>query len=82
MINMESLEMVQNSIFGNQFTKPLYDTYCFSNIPSTVKKALGVDFLQPLPEKILSGMPEKFEKVILFYLDAFGWKNMERHLEV
>ena len=79
---MESLDMVQNSVFGNQFTKPLYDTYCFSNIPSTVKKALGVDFLQPLPEKILSGMPQKFEKVILFYLDAFGWKNMERHLEV
>ena len=36
MINLESLEKVDNSKFGSHFTKPHYGDYCFSNIPETI----------------------------------------------
>ena len=80
-MNVESLERVEKSRFGNQFTKPLYGDYCFSNIPETIKKLLGAESNRSLPESILKGLPQKYDKIVLFYIDAFGWKSMEQHLE-
>ena len=81
MINLESLEKVGTSKFGSHFTKPLYEDFCFSNIPETIKKLLGAESSHALPESILKGLPQQYDKIVLFYIDAFGWKSMEQHLE-
>ena len=81
MINLESLEKVEKSKFGSHFTKPLYGDFCFSNIPETIKKLLGAESSRSLPESILKGLPQQYDKIVLFYIDAFGWKSMEQHLE-
>ena len=49
MMNVEALEMVDNSKFGSHFIKPLYGDYCFSNIPETIKKLLGPESSHALP---------------------------------
>ena len=81
MINLESLEKVEKSKFGSHFTKPLYGDFCFSNIPETIKKLLGAKSSNTLPESIFKGLPQQYDKIVLFYIDAFGWKSMEQHLE-
>ena len=80
MINLESLEKVDNSKFGSHFTKPLYEDYCFSNIPETIKNLLVAESTNTLPESILKGLPQQYDKIVLFYIDAFGWKMMEQLL--
>ena len=66
MINLESLEKVGNSKFGIHFTKPLYGDYCFSNIPETIKTLLGAESSHSLPESIIKGLRQKYDKIVLF----------------
>jgi hypothetical protein len=76
MINEKSITACQNSRFG-PFFKPLYDSYCFSNIPGTVQSLFGLSHPHPLPVDAHSN--EQYDFVICMLLDAFGWKLFERH---
>ena len=76
MINKESLKEVNNSKIG-EFTVPLYDTYCFSNIVETIKDLFGIENTKGLPINAIKGHKET-NKVIFFLVDGFGWKFYER----
>ncbi len=78
MINEISLAAVQQSRHGAGARKPLYDSYCFANIPGTVAKLLGVPHSQSLPESCWKGLGEKFDKIVFFFVDAFGWRFIEK----
>ena len=80
MINLTSLEKVEAALFSKQFRKPLYDSYCFSNIPGTIERLLcGDTHLKTLPSDVLSGFQEPYDKVILFFVDAFGWRFFNQY---
>ena len=36
MLNAPSLNAVNSSRFSQKFIKPLYESYCFANIPATI----------------------------------------------
>lgn len=78
-INEESLRLVESSHFGGQFAKPLYDTYSFAQIPNTVRRLLTG---RPggLPARALGHLPDRYKKVILLFLDAFGWRFVSQRL--
>jgi hypothetical protein len=76
MINQNSIKAVQAAQFGSHFCRPLYETYGFSKIPGTVKKLLGVP-CATLPSDCIRD--ERYDSVVLFLIDAFGWKFFEKY---
>jgi hypothetical protein len=81
MLNTPSLNAVNGSKFSQRFVKPLYDSYCFSNIPRTVEFLLTGKGQSALPPDVFGNLPTKYNKVILFFVDAFGWRFLERYAE-
>jgi len=78
MLNKKSIKDVDTSTFLEVFRKPLYDSYCFSNIPGTIKCLLtGEVESNQLPKEVVPN--EEYDKVILFFVDAFGWRFFERY---
>jgi predicted AlkP superfamily pyrophosphatase or phosphodiesterase len=78
MLNEKSIKTVDDSNFSKCFRKPLYDSYCFSNIPGTIEKLLvGESELNQLPADVVEG--DHYDKVILFFVDAFGWRFFEQY---
>ena len=72
MLNQRSLRTI--SPLG--FSKPQYETYCFSQIPNTILNLFGCgsgglpqDYIQPGP----------YRQVILILIDGFGWKFLEKY---
>src|SRR5947207_15701084 len=81
MLNTASVNAVNGSQFSQRFVKPLYDSYCFSNIPQTTAFLLTGEGESGLPLDVLGNLPPKYDKVILFLVDAFGWHFFERYAE-
>lgn len=78
MINKRSVEAVSKAKLSNGFLKPLYESYCFSQIPNTILSLLGCG-AEGLPEGcVKSGT---YDRVILLLIDGFGWKFLEKHKE-
>jgi len=81
MLNTVSLHAVNSSKFSQQFVKPLYDSYCFSNIPQTIEYLLTGEGKSGLPLDVFGNFPTKYDRVILFFVDAFGWRFFEQYAE-
>jgi len=87
MLNAASLNAVNSSRFSQRFVKPLFDSYCFSNIPQTIEFLLagqgnvGAGLAPALPQDVFAGIPTKYNKVILFFIDGFGWRFFERYAD-
>lgn len=80
MINEKSIEAVNGSGFSERFRKPLYDSYCFSNIPGTIERLLiGTSEHGVLPDDVLPEAEKTYDNVVLFFIDAFGWRFFERY---
>lgn len=65
------------SLFEKKFIKPLYNSYCFSNIPKTVQFLLDATKNLGLPQDTIP--KDKYQKVVFFFVDAFGWKFFEKN---
>ena len=72
MLNTVSVNAVDSSKFSQQFVKPLYESYCFSNIPQTIDFLLTGEGASALPLDVFGNLPTKYDKVMLFFVDAFG----------
>jgi len=81
MLNSASLQVVNASKFSQHFVRPCYDSYCFSNLPSTIEFLLTGTGQMALPRDILGDLPNRYNKVIFFFIDAFGWRFFERYAE-
>ncbi len=81
MLNTVSLHAVNSSKFSQQFVKPLYDSYCFSNIPQTIEYLLTGEGKSGLPLDVFGNFPTQYDRVILFFVDAFGWRFFEQYAE-
>lgn len=78
MINTKSLQAVKESTFSKSFIKPLYSSYCFSNIPPTIANLLTGEDRPALPRDVLSSTTKQVEKVVLLLVDGFGWQFVDR----
>ena len=81
MQNSTSFHAVQHSRFSQRFVKPLYDSYCFSNIPQTTEFLLTGEGQSALPLDVFGSLPTHYDKVIVFFVDAFGWRFLERYAD-
>jgi predicted AlkP superfamily pyrophosphatase or phosphodiesterase len=79
MLNATSRDAVNNAMFSQRFVKPLYESYCFSNIPGTIELLLTGEGTHALPLDVLGDLPRRYDKVIFFFIDAFGWRFFERY---
>jgi hypothetical protein len=80
MINTNSINQVnKNHIDG--LTIPLYDSYCFSNIPGTIKALFNIDSDKKLPNDVTNSSKVRPNKVVFFLIDAFGWCFYDKYKE-
>jgi hypothetical protein len=82
MLNVASVDAVNKAKFSLSFVRPCYDTYCFANLPATILYLLtGQRSPTPmLPTDVFGRLPTRYEKVIFFFIDAFGWSFYERYI--
>ncbi len=64
-------------MFQTDIIKPNYDSACFSHLPALVKDALVGGATSPLTPGLLSDSQQKYDKVVFFLIDAFGWRFLE-----
>ncbi|HEX4716590.1 MAG TPA: alkaline phosphatase family protein [Ktedonobacteraceae bacterium] len=81
MLNAPSLNAVNSSRFSQHFVKPLYQSYCFANLPATIQYLLTGLGQSALPADVFSGLPTRYNKVVLLFVDAFGWRFFDQHAE-
>ncbi|MBA2287297.1 MAG: alkaline phosphatase family protein [Ktedonobacteraceae bacterium] len=81
MFNAHSLNAVNNAKFSQHFVKPLYGSYCFSNIPQTIQFLLTGQGQSALPPDAFGPLPTSYKNVLMFFIDAFGWRFFARYGE-
>ena len=81
MVNHKSIKAVNSSLVQEGYRKPLYETYCFGNIPSTVEKILtGQSNQFTLPNDTLPKDLAKYRNVVVILVDAMGWNLIEKKI--
>ena len=91
MINKNSIEAIDTSLWQRDFHKPLYTGYSFYCLPNTIKAVFGVSatpsLINPLlPEEAfeLSGCSSwsdsQFSNVVLMLIDGLGWRFWNKYL--
>jgi predicted AlkP superfamily pyrophosphatase or phosphodiesterase len=78
MINTKSIRAVDASKY-KEFTIPLYDSYCFSNIFGSVKHLFNIPCGKRLPDDALGNSQASTSKIVFFLVDAFGWCFYEKY---
>ena len=81
MINQESLALVESARFSTQFMRPLYDTYGFAQIPQTIRYCLTDNDQKGVPFGERDDLYQKYDAVVLLFVDAFGWRFFEQYHE-
>lgn len=81
MLNSASLNAVNNAKFSQRFVRPLYDSYCFANLPQTIEFLLSGKGQNGFPPDVFGSLPTHYRKVILFFIDAFGWRFFAKYAE-
>jgi predicted AlkP superfamily pyrophosphatase or phosphodiesterase len=66
-------------MLNSNFIKPQYEANCFANIPQTVIHLLTGTGEPTLPATVFGDLPQRYDTVILFFIDAFGWRFFEQY---
>ena len=78
MINEAPLARFQP--LGGGLVKPLYDGYSFGSIPGTIEHLLtGADRPPLVPADCFGGTYPHPQKIVLIFIDAFGWQHWQEH---
>lgn len=81
MINQNSVETVNALRQDANFTKPAYGNYCFAGFPQLTRHLLTGSGELGFASDILSGLPSQYDKVVLMYVDAFGWRFFDQYAD-
>ncbi len=81
MLNTASVQAVNEAQFSQYFMKPLHGSYCFANLPATIEFLMTNNERNALPHDVLGNLPTHYDKVVFFFVDAFGWRFFERYAE-
>ena len=60
---------------------PRYDGYCFANLPATVQYWLTGQGTPALAPELMQGFTQQYDRVILLFIDSFGWQFVERYAD-
>ena len=83
MFNTSSITAIDGSSsqLSPHFIAPRYDSYCFSHLPATIEHLLTGNGQPTLPPDVLGNLPTRYERVVFFFVDAFGWRFFERYAD-
>jgi hypothetical protein len=77
MINDHTL--TRFSSLGDRLLKPVYEDYAFANLPATLHYLLtGERIGALLPPDCFGGSYPSPKKIVLFFVDSFGWQFWQR----
>ena len=79
MVNQDSINAVNSATYADGFVRPLYDSYCYYQLPGTIQNLLGARKQPGLPLSVLPDPSRHYDTVILFFIDAFGWRFFQQH---
>lgn len=79
MLNEASLRAIAAARVNENLGRPLYDSYCFSQIPQAIAHCLTGEEDLGLPSDVLTGLPTTYQKVVFVFIDAFGWRFIKRY---
>lgn len=79
MLNQRSIQAT--SSWRDSFIRPLYESYCFANLPAMVHHLLTGEGSLGLPDDVLGPLPRHYPAVVLFFIDAFGWRFFEQYAD-
>ena len=79
MFNAASIKAVHGARLSPHLVRPLYDSYCFANLPASIAYLLTGEGQHTLPIDVFAGLPTRFDRIVLFFIDAFGWRFFERY---
>lgn len=60
------------------FLKPRYNSHCFADLPATITHWLTGQGQPALAPETLGQFHKKYDTVIFFFIDAFGWRFYEQ----
>lgn len=81
MLNAESVSAVAGARLNQRFGKPIYDGYGFAQIPQTIRSLL-IDGQPPgLPPAALGDLLDRYQIVVLCFIDSFGWRFVEKYAD-
>lgn len=81
MINSESIAAVRDARINRHFLRPIYEGYGFASIPQTVRSLLTGAKGGGVPFGPREDLYAEYDAVILFFVDAFGWRFFEEYAE-
>lgn len=81
MVNQDSLDAVQSASYTGPFIRPLYDSFCFYQLPQTIESLLCGDPARGLPESVLPPARAGCDSVVLFFIDALGWRFFAQYAD-
>lgn len=80
MINDHTLALFNP--LGDQLLRPIYKDYSFGNLPATFHYLLtGEQIGALLPPDCFGGIYPKPKRIVLFFVDSFGWEFWLRYAE-
>lgn len=79
MIDDDALRALDAAQWTPQFIKPLYESYCFAQLPQLVLSLFAGTDNTGVTRRLLGPLAGRYDKVILFFVDAFGWRFFERY---
>ena len=66
---------------GEHFIEPQYGSRCFSELPQLLRHLLLGGEKPQLPAELFERISPRYETVVFFFVDAFGWRFFEKHRE-
>ena len=80
MINDHTLSRFPS--LGERLLKPIYSDYTFANLPATLHYLLTSEQIGALlPRDCFGGNYPNPKKIVLFFVDSFGWQFWQRYAE-
>lgn len=80
MLNTASIHHVRSHTFRSVFRAPTYSGYSFSNIPTSIPSFFSPQYKLTLAKDVFQ-VQKQYKQVVLFFIDAFGWKFIEAYKE-
>jgi hypothetical protein len=80
MLNEASIQAIKQAQWNPHFIKPLYDSYCFTQLPGLIKSTFAAGH-DPVQDMLLGPLAGRYDKVVLFFIDAFGWRFFEKYVD-
>jgi predicted AlkP superfamily pyrophosphatase or phosphodiesterase len=77
MLNIKSITTIDQNHFTENFIRPLYESYNITKTLEVIKYYFGINREINFPKDLINP-DKKPKKIVLFFIDGFGWRFIEK----